>query len=30
MFIHLLGQRISRCFHAYDSREQFADDNLSF
>jgi hypothetical protein len=30
MFLQLLSQRIARCFFAYDSREQFADDNLTF
>jgi hypothetical protein len=30
MFIQLLAQRIARSFHAYDSREQFGDDNLTF
>jgi hypothetical protein len=30
MFLQILAQRISRCFHAYDSRETFADGNLTF
>ena len=30
MFLQILAQRISRCFHAYDSRESFADGNLTF
>ena len=30
MFLQILSQRISRNFHAYDSRESFADGNLTF
>lgn len=30
MFIQILARRVSRCFHAYDSRETFADGNLTF
>ena len=30
MFLQILAQRISRNFHAYDSRESFADGNLTF
>ena len=30
MFLGILAQRISRCFHAYDSRESFADGHLTF
>lgn len=29
-FLQLLSQRIARCFHAYDSREHFAEENLTF
>lgn len=29
-FLQLLSRRIARCFHAFDSREHFADDNLTF
>jgi hypothetical protein len=30
MFLQILGKRISRCFHAYDSRTNFADESLTF
>ncbi|MFM7250235.1 MAG: hypothetical protein ACKO5R_10075 [Planctomycetaceae bacterium] len=30
MFIQILARRVSRSFHAYDSRETFADGNLTF
>jgi hypothetical protein len=30
MFLQILAQRISRNFHAYDSRDSFADGNLTF
>jgi len=30
MFLQILARRVSRCFHAYDSRETFADGNLTF
>lgn len=29
-FLRLLSQRIARCFHAYDSRNHFAEENLAF
>jgi hypothetical protein len=29
-FLRLLSQRIARCFHAYDSRTHFAEENLTF
>ena len=30
MFLQMLSQKISRCFHAYESREVFAEDSLIF
>ena len=30
MFLQILGGRISRSFHAYDSRTSFAEENLTF
>ena len=30
MFLEILSRKISRCFHAYDSRTTFADDSLTF
>ena len=30
MFLQILSQKISRCFHAYESREVFAEDSLTF
>ncbi len=30
MFLQVLSQKISRCFHSYESREVFAEDNLTF
>ena len=30
MFLQVLGGRIARSFHAYDSRTSFAEDNLTF
>ncbi len=30
MFLQMLSQRISRLFHAYESREVFAEENLTF
>jgi hypothetical protein len=30
MVLQMLAQRISRCFHPYESREIFAEDNLTF
>jgi hypothetical protein len=30
MFLQMLSQKISRCFHAYESREHFAEDSLTF
>jgi hypothetical protein len=30
MFLQMLSQRISRLFHAYESREVFAEDSLTF
>ena len=30
MFLQILGGRIARCFHAYDSRTTFAEENLTF
>jgi len=30
MFLQMLSQRVSRCFHAYESREVFAEDSLTF
>lgn len=30
MFLQMLSQKISRCFHAYESREVFAEDSLTF
>jgi hypothetical protein len=30
MFLQMLSQKISRCFHAYESRDVFADDSLTF
>jgi hypothetical protein len=30
MFLQMLGQKIARCFHAYESREVFAEDSLTF
>ncbi|MFZ4636490.1 MAG: hypothetical protein ACOYMC_03700 [Pirellulales bacterium] len=30
MFLQMLSQKISRCFHAYESREVFAEDSLMF
>lgn len=29
-FLRLLSRRIARCFHAHDSREYFAEENLTF
>jgi hypothetical protein len=29
-FLKLISQRIARCFHAHDSREYFAEENLTF
>lgn len=29
-FLRLLSRRIARCFHAHDSREHFAEENLTF
>lgn len=30
LFLQVLSQRISRCFHAYESREHFAEESLTF
>jgi len=30
MFLDMVAKRVSRCFHAYESREVFAEDNLTF
>ncbi|MBU6308763.1 MAG: hypothetical protein KJS77_03375 [Planctomycetes bacterium] len=30
MFLQMLSQKISRCFHAYESRDVFAEDSLAF
>ena len=30
MFLQMLSQKISRCFHAYESREVFAEDSQTF
>ena len=30
MFLQMLSQRIARCFHAYESRDVFAEDSLMF
>jgi hypothetical protein len=30
MFLQMLSQKVSRCFHAYESREVFAEDSLTF
>ncbi|MCE9631338.1 MAG: hypothetical protein K8S94_11580 [Planctomycetia bacterium] len=30
MFLQILSQKIARCFHAYESREVFAEDSLTF
>lgn len=30
MFLQVLSQKISRCFHAYESREVFAEESLTF
>jgi len=30
IFLQMLSQRISRCFHAYESREHFAEDSVVF
>jgi hypothetical protein len=30
MFLQILGKRIARCFHSYDSRTIFAEDSLTF
>lgn len=30
MFLQMLSQKISRCFHAYESRDVFAEDSLTF
>jgi hypothetical protein len=30
MFLNVLGRRIARSFHAYDSRATFAEENLTF
>jgi len=30
MFLQMLSLRISRCFHAYESRDTFASENLTF
>ena len=30
MFLEMLARRVSRCFHAYESREVFAEDSLTF
>ena len=30
MFLTILGQRIARSFHAYESRDVFAEDSLTF
>jgi hypothetical protein len=30
MFLQILSQKVSRCFHAYESREVFAEDSLAF
>ncbi|MFM8735112.1 MAG: hypothetical protein ACKOC8_07965 [Pirellulales bacterium] len=30
MFLQMLSQKIARCFHAYESREVFAEDSLTF
>ena len=30
MFLQMLSQKISRCFHAYESHEVFAEDSLTF
>jgi hypothetical protein len=30
LFLQMLSLRISRCFHAYESRETFASENLTF
>jgi hypothetical protein len=29
MFLDMVAKRVSRCFHAYESREVFAEDNLT-
>jgi hypothetical protein len=30
MFLDMLARRVSRCFHAYESRETFAEESLTF
>ncbi|MFM9058422.1 MAG: hypothetical protein ACKOSQ_04790 [Planctomycetaceae bacterium] len=30
MFLQMLSQKISRCFHAYESRDVFAEESLTF
>jgi hypothetical protein len=30
MFLQMLSQKVARCFHAYESREVFAEDSLTF
>lgn len=30
MFLQMLSQKIARCFHAYESRDVFAEDSLTF
>jgi hypothetical protein len=30
LFLQMLSRKISRCFHAYESRETFAEESLTF
>jgi hypothetical protein len=30
LFLQILSQKISRCFHAYESRDVFAEESLTF
>jgi len=30
LFLEMLARRVSRCFHAYESRETFAEESLTF
>jgi hypothetical protein len=30
LFLQVLSRKIARSFHAYDSRETFAEENLTF
>jgi hypothetical protein len=30
LFLDMLARRVSRCFHAYESRETFAEESLTF